>query len=196
MGDVDAVVTWEALPQLMAEVRAMAHGLLAREGRGHSMQTTDLVLTALRRQRLASQDWGEVTWKGRRYFFGALYKAMERALKDHARKRAAKKRAMVTLVHLEEAQWHNLPETLKERPALVVALVEALERLANSRPQWAEVVQHRYYGGLTIDETALMMGVGEKTIRRWWDRARVLLHDDIIQILRDERRNDGAITNG
>src|SRR5262249_4675968 len=185
-GSMDEPITWAELPQFMADVRAMAHGLLAHEGREQSLQTTALVLTALRRQRLASQDWSAVTWQNRRYLFGALYLAMERALKDHRRRRAAQKRAAGQPVHLEDMQWSNLPQTLEEHPALVVALTEALARLAAIHPQWAEVVQHRYYGGLTIEETARMLVISEKTVRRWWERARLLLYDEILRIMQEE----------
>lgn len=179
-------ITWEQLPQFMMDIRAMAHGLLAHEGRDQSLQTTALVLTALRRQRLATQEWSAVTWQNRRYLFGALYLAMDRALKDHGRRRAAQKRALGQLVYLEDIQWANITQTIEEHPALVVALLAALQQLAAVHPQWAEVVQHRYYGGLTLEETARMLAINEKTVRRWWERARVLLHDEVLRILREE----------
>lgn len=183
---MDEPITWEELPQFMADVRNMAHGLLVREGTDKSLQTTALVVTALRRQRLAMQDWQAVSWPNRRYLFGALYRAMERALIDHGRRRAAEQRAAGIRVHLEAMQWANLSQEVEERPVLVVALTEALARLGVRHPQWAEVVQHRYYGGLTIAETARMLELNEKTVRRWWERARVLLHDEILQIIREE----------
>jgi hypothetical protein len=76
-------INWGELFSFMAEGKAMARALLRHE-RQVSLQTTALVLSALRRQRLAEQDWSSVTWPNRRYFFGVLYRAMERALLDHA----------------------------------------------------------------------------------------------------------------
>lgn len=183
---MDEPITWEDLPQFMTDVRALAHNLLSREGHAQSLQTTALIVTALRRQRLHDQEWEAVSWQNRRYLFGALYLAMDRALKDHGRRRAARKRAGGTLVRLEDMQWANLPQTLEEHPTLVVALTEALARLGTIQPQWVEVIQHRYYGGLTIEETARMLAISEKTVRRWWERARVLLHDEILAIMREE----------
>src|SRR5262245_53456970 len=114
-------ITWEDLPQFMADVRAMARHLLAAEDKAASLHTTALVQTALRRQRLAGQPWTQVTWKNRHYLFGALYKAMDRALKDHGRRRAAAKRAAVTVVRLDDLQLHNLPQIIEERPEQMIA---------------------------------------------------------------------------
>src|SRR5437870_5726742 len=83
-------LSWDEVSPLMAEVKAMARALLRHEHQA-SLQTTALVLTALRRQRLADQDWDCVTWHNRQYFFGAMYQAMTRALRDHARVRARRR---------------------------------------------------------------------------------------------------------
>jgi len=71
-------------------------------------------------------------------------------------------------------------------PDHVVALIDALAVLAKTHPQWAAMVQHRDYGGLTIDQTVRLLGIGEKTVRHWWERARLLLHDEIMQRLAAE----------
>jgi DNA-directed RNA polymerase specialized sigma24 family protein len=62
----------------------------------------------------------------------------------------------------------------------VVALLDALAELRQAQPQWVEAIEHRYYGGLTLEETARMMDVDERTIRRWWDRARLVLAQGIL----------------
>ena len=80
-------LSWDELYPFLEEVKALARGLLRHEHHA-SLQTTALVLSALRRQRHADQDWQTVTWANRQYFFGALYRAMTRALLDHARMRA------------------------------------------------------------------------------------------------------------
>lgn len=177
-------ITWEdlALEPFMAELRAMARALLGWEGQAESLQPTALVLTALRRLRRAEQDWSEVTWQNRHYFFGAMYTAMKRALIDHGRKRMAQKRA-VSVVRLEDLQFYDLPRTVEEAPEQVVALVETLEQLEKDHPEWAEVVEHRYFGGLTSQDTARALGVSKATVDRMWGRARVFLYDEILRRL-------------
>jgi RNA polymerase sigma-70 factor, ECF subfamily len=175
-------MTWDALYPLMDEVKAMARGLLRHE-RQTSLQTTALVLSALRRLRAADEDWGHVTWASRRYFFGALYRAMERALIDHARARARRREIPVSP---EDLQVDELPQALEREPAQVVALVEALAELRQTEPQWAEAIEHRFYGGLTLEETARMMEVDERTVRRWWTRARPVLAQRIVELLNAE----------
>jgi len=180
---MEELITWDDLEPLTAEVRAMARDLLRREWHAESLQTTALVLTALRRQRGAEQDWNEVTWQNRHYFFGAMYTAMKRALIDHGRKRMAKKRADLSVVRLEDLQLHDLPHTVEEAPEQVVALVETLEQLKEEHPEWAAVVEHRYFGGLTSQDTARVLGVSKAKVDRMWGRARVFLYGEILRRL-------------
>lgn len=179
-------ITWEDVYPLMDEVKAMARGLLRRESHAESIQTTGLVLSALRRLRPADQDWSQVTWPNRRYFFGATYRAIRRALIDHARSRATDKRGQELLVPPEDLELYELKCTLESTPTQVVALVEALEWLRQEEPRWAEMIEHRFYGGLTLEETARMMDVSERAIRRWWDRAQPLLRQKIVSLLKEE----------
>ena len=104
---------WDDVFLLLDEVKAMARGVLRRE-REASLQTTALVLSALRRQHLADQNWQEVTWPNRQYFFGALYRAMHRALLDHARVRSRRRESPV---RPEDLQFDDLPQTLDREPA-------------------------------------------------------------------------------
>jgi len=173
-------LSWDELFPFMEEVKTMARGLLWKEHRAESLQTTALVLTALRRQRLVSQDWQSVTWVNRQYFFGAMYQAMTRALLDHARVRARRRESPV---HPADLQFDDLRQTLDREPALVVALLDALTELRQVQPRWAEMIEHRYYGGLTLEETARMMAVDERTVRRWWERARPVLAQRILALV-------------
>lgn len=182
---MEEIITWEDLTPFMAEVRAMAHDLLQREWHAESLQTTGLVLTALRRQKGMHQDWSEVTWQNRRYFFGAMYQAMGRALKDHGRKRMAKKRVDMPIIQLEDLQLENLYQAVEETPERVVALVEALEDLQELHPEWSEMIEHRFYGGLTTGETARIMEMSESTVKRTWRRARALLYDEVLRRLKE-----------
>src|SRR5437588_1148469 len=106
---MDDRLSWDDVYLLLDEVKAMARGVLRRE-RDASLQTTALVLSALRRQRYAGQDWDQVTWPNRQYFFGALYRAMERAVLDHARSRARRREIPV---RPEDLQLDDLPQTLE-----------------------------------------------------------------------------------
>ena len=112
-----------------------------------------------------------------------MYTAMRRALIDHGRTRMAKKRADLSVVRVEDLQLHDLPRTVEEAPEQVVALVEALEQLKEEQPEWAAVVEHRYFGGLTSQDTARVLGVSKATVDRMWGRARVFLYDEILQRL-------------
>jgi len=172
-------LSWDEVYPLMGEVKAMARALLRHEHQA-SLQTTALVLSALRRQRYADQDWGCVTWQNRQYFFGAMYRAMTRALFDHARVRARRREIPV---RPEDLQFADLHQMLDREPAQVVALLDALAELRQAQPQWVAAIEHRYYGGLTLEETARMMAVDERTIRRWWDRARLVLSQRIIELM-------------
>lgn len=180
-------ISWDELYPFIDEVKAMARGLLRRESHAESLQATALVVTALRRQRSADQDWSTVTWQNRQYFFGAMYQAMQRALIDHGRHRAAQKRRAEVLVRPEELQLLNLKQTMAQDPAQVVALVEALVWLKGEQPQWVEALEYRFYGGLTVEETARMMAVDERTIRRWWDRSQLILRQKITASLNAEK---------
>ena len=181
-------ISWDEVYPLMAEVKALARRLLRQEHQA-SLQTTALVLTALRRQRLVDQDWSQVTWANRQYFFGALYRAMGRALLDHARVRARRREIPV---RPEDLQLNALPEAMAREPAQVVALLDTLAELRQAQPQWVEALEHRFYGELTLEETARMMAVDERTIRRWWDRARTVLAQRIIERMNADIGGEGT----
>jgi RNA polymerase sigma factor (TIGR02999 family) len=181
-------ITWDDVHALMEELRARARALLALEKNAQSLQPTALILTALRRQKPAGVDWNEVTWPDRKYFFGAMYRAMWQALIDHAKKRLSKK--YIRPVQVEQLHLDNLVQTADERPEQLVALRLALKRFRERHPEWAELVEHRYMSGYTVEESARVMGVSERTIRRrWereWERVRLLLFKEVHHILNEE----------
>jgi RNA polymerase sigma factor (TIGR02999 family) len=197
---MEELITWDQLHALMGELRAMARALLALEGNAHSIRPTGLVLSALIRQvpggtgDRTEVNWDEITWPNRRYFFGAMYQAMRRALWDHARKRN-KKRGLRP-VQIEEIHLENLSQTVDERPEQIAALLIALERLREGHPDWAELIEHRYFCGYTWDQAARAMEVSERTARRdWqknWEQARLLLHHEILKILNEEDMTPGG----
>lgn len=187
---MDQPITWDQLHALMSELRAMARALLALEGNAQSLhQPTALVLSALRRQvpggtDRSEVDWNEVTWPNRRYFFGAMHKAMWRALRDHARKRNKKRR--LRTVQVEEIHLEDLARTAAERPEQIEALRMALEQLREHHPDRAGLIEHHYLSGYSWAEAARVMGVGERTARREGERARLLLYREILKILNEE----------
>lgn len=190
----EETITWDDLYDFMDEVKAMARGLLRCEGNAQSLQTTALVNTALRRQKLSTQQWNEVQWESRKHFFDAMYIAMKRALIDHGRKRAAKKRSAIECISTEALKSKNIEDiiqnefvqpyelktTLEKEPDKIVMLIEALDLLRRRHPDLSRVVEHRYYGGLTINQTARVMGISEGTVKRRWTKAKLLLYDEII----------------
>ncbi len=185
---MDEPITWDNVQALMGELRAMARSLLARERDGRTLQPTALILTALRRQKPADSEWNEVSWPNRAYFFRAMYRAMWRALIDYARTRMTK--GPVRAVQVEQLHLENLAETAGQRPEQILALSLALQRLRARYPAWAELVEHRYISGCTVEESARLMGVSERTVRRrWereWERARSLLCREVLHILNKE----------
>lgn len=193
-------LTWHDVHGLLAEARAIARRLLRFEAHAQSLPTTALVLTALRRQKLADQDWSEVAWADREHFLAAMYRAMDRALKDHGRRRMAKKRSAQQhavaiddlspgeLLRIADFQPHEVERALDERPEVIEALADALALLERRHPDWAAVARHRYWGGLTVEQTARLMGIGERTVRRHWEKARILLHDQILGTLSTAER--------
>ena len=191
---MEQTLTWSDVRHLMGEARSLARRLLRFEAHAQSLPVTALVLTGLRRQKLADQEWTDVTWDNRERFLAAMYRAMDRALKDHGRRRLAKKRMAQQWITLEEIlpddllrvadlQPHDLERSLDERPEVIDALTTALALLESTQPEWACVARHRYYGGLTVEETARIMSISERTVSRHWERARVLLYAEIVRLL-------------
>jgi len=182
-------ITWEQVPAFMDDLRKKARELLAKEGNAQSIQPTGLVLSALRRQVPGGTDqiavnWDEITWPNRKYFFRAMYQAMWRALCDHARRRNKERRLQTVLI--EEIHLENLARTAAERPEQIEALQIALGRLREQRPDWADLIEHHYLSGCSWEEGARVMGFSERKARREGERARLLLHREILRILNEE----------
>jgi RNA polymerase sigma-70 factor (ECF subfamily) len=180
-GITELLIAWsdgrrEALDDLMpivyADLRRVAAGYMRREAAGHALQPTALVHEAY--VRLVDQK--QVKWRNRAHFFGVAAVLMRRILVDHARRRRAEKRGgdweRVTLAGDEVAA-----DTHKEID--VLALDEALKRLAEFDPQQARIVELRYFGGLTIEETAEIVGISAATVVREWTIAKAWLRADL-----------------
>jgi len=180
-------LSYDDLWKFQEEMKAMAHALLRLEHNAVSLQTTALLVTALKRLRRADDDWGMVTWPNRAYFFGALRKAMRRALIDHGRARHTRARKAEVLVPPEAFPEVDLQRTMGRDPGLVATLGEALERLEQREPKWAALIEYRMYMALTLKQTATMMDVSVKTIQHWWDEALASLAMEMEQIINEGR---------
>jgi RNA polymerase sigma factor (TIGR02999 family) len=158
-------------PLVYNELRRLAHHHLARESTGRTLSTTELVHEAY----LKLIDQTRVEWKGRAHFLGVAAVAMRRILVDRARgRRRLKRGGAPTPVPLESVDL-----TADEGADLVVALDEALVRLRDLDERQARVVECRFFGGLSEEETAEALGVGPRTVRRDWVKARSWLYTEL-----------------
>ena len=162
------------LPQIHAELRRLAKSYMRRERPDHTLQPTALVNEAF----LKLVDQRDVTWQNRAHFFGIAAQAMRRILVDHARARAATKRGDGERpVALDEAL------ALTDTPNLdLLALDQALARLANIDHQQSRVVELRFFGGLTMEETAEVLHISPATVGREWTMARAWLYAELQSI--------------
>ena len=163
----------DLLPLVYGELHQQAERAMRAQPVGHTLQTTALVHEAY----LRLVDMQEVGWQGRAHFFGVAARAMRSVLVDHARARRAAKRgggiAPVTLGAADGAKASDADEIDVE------ALDAALARLAALDPRQAQVVELRYFGGLSIEETAQVLGVSHATIEREWRTARLWLRREL-----------------
>lgn len=159
------------VPLVYEDLRRIAHRELRRERSGHTLGTTALVHDAY--LRLADQN--RAAWVDRRHFYAVAATVMRRVLVDYARRhRAAKRGGGWTPVSLDESAL-----VTEERAGLLVALDEALERLAKLDPRLCRVVECRYFAGLGEEETAEVLGVSSRTVRRDWVKARGWLLEEL-----------------
>jgi RNA polymerase sigma-70 factor (ECF subfamily) len=159
------------VPVIFDELRGMAHRQLARERGPITLQTTELVHEAY--LRLAGD--ARVTELGRAYFYAAAARAMRQVLIDAARRRKADKRgAGATVLSLDEevasveAYGHEL-----------LALDEALKRLESRNPRHARIVECRFFGGMSVEDTAEALDVSPRTVKSDWALARAWLYDEL-----------------
>jgi RNA polymerase sigma factor (TIGR02999 family) len=139
----------------------------------HSLQPTALVHEAY--LRLIQQE--RVEWRNRAHFFGVAAQLMRRILVDHARARlTAKRGAAEPAVQLDESSVFA-----EERSAELVALDEALQRLAQFDPRLERIVELRFFGGLPVEDTAEVLGISTRTVKRDWNAAKAWLRGDMTQ---------------
>lgn len=151
---------------VMDELHRIAERAMRREVDGHTLQPTELVDEAL--MRLLGQE--QVVWINRSQFFGVASQTIRRILVDHARHRQRAKRDHGVRVTLDDQVGEAAGRSVD-----LIALDDALERLATVAPRQARVVELRFFGGLDIDETSAAMSVSSATVKRDWTFARAFL---------------------
>jgi len=180
---LDAEISWDDIPQLMEELRDLARRLLGRWPGMESLQPTLLVDTALRRQKGATRSWDEVTWESRGQFFGQVFRAMQQKLCEHRRHQQTTGYRAQRRVSVSELELYNSWRSWTEDPDLAAALAVGLERLATAEPELAELVEYRFFSGLTWEDTAKLQDCSLATVKRRWLKARVLMEQAIRQQL-------------
>lgn len=170
----------------MGDLRSMAIKLLNFESKSNSIQPTALINTALRRSKPHGLDWSEVKWSNRGKFLRFMHRIMRQALVDHARKRNAGRRPIIEYMSPEAIELYDLPTTLKEHPEQIIALEDALERLANEDTEMADLIEFHYFSGLNVAEIAKMLEVSDSTIKRNLNRARLVLYKYILNFLNND----------
>ena len=159
------------IPLVYGELRQIAAAVLRRERSDHTLQPTALVHEAY----LRLIDQRNVNWQNTAHFFAIAAQAMRRIIVDHARRHNAVKRGGDNLkVELEEAQSQPGPLDVD-----VLKLDDALTALAAFDPQQSRIVELRFFGGLSIEETAEVIGISPATVKRDWSMAKAWLHREM-----------------
>jgi len=165
------------MPLVYDELRRLAHYYLQRERTDHTLQSTALVHEAY--LRLAGPNAPQ--WQNRAHFFGIAARVMRQILVEHARAHTAAKRGGVGAckLALDEAIDLQQKDVQQKSDVDVLALDSALTRLSEMDPQQGRIVELRFFTGLTIEDTAEVMGISPATVKRDWTSARAWLHREI-----------------
>lgn len=164
-GDEQALA--KLTPILYKELHRMAHRYMRQERPGHTLQTTALINEAY----LRLIGWKNVRWQNRAQFFAVSAQLMRKILVDFARSRNyAKRGSGARTVSLEE-----VPGISRDRAGDILALDEALQTLAAIDPRKSQIVELRFFGGLSLEETADVLKVSSRTVRRDWELAKAWL---------------------
>jgi RNA polymerase sigma factor (TIGR02999 family) len=167
----DAIALEKLIPLVYEELRKLARHYLRGEHDAHALQTTELINEAY----LKLVDCSRVRWQDRTHFFAIAANLMRRVLVDEARKRHFQKRGgQFTRISFEEAMT-----VTPERNAELIALDEALDRLAEHFPRKAKIIEFRFFGGLSIEETAAAMEVSIDVVKREWRTAKLWLASEM-----------------
>ena len=170
-GDQNALE--KLMPLVYSELRRLARNYLRKERPGHTLQPTALVNEAY----LKLIDQKSARWQNRAQFYGVAAQLMRRILVDHARQHQAVKRggADQTRLSITSAGQLGGKQLATEQAIDLLALHEALEELTTLDPQQGRIVELKFFGGLSIEETAEVLGIGHATVERDWKMARAWL---------------------
>jgi len=161
------------MPLVYDELHRLAHRYMSRERPGHTLQTTALVNEVY----LRLVDQKSVNWQNRAHFFAIAAQVMRQVLVDYARRRRYRKRGgQAVKVSLDEAAIVS-----QEHGVDLVALDEALTSLAAIDPRKSQIVELRFFGGLSVEETAEVLKVSPRTVMREWSLARAWLYRELSQ---------------
>jgi RNA polymerase sigma factor (TIGR02999 family) len=167
-GKGDQAALDKLMPLVYSELRRLATAYLRRERAGHTLQPTALVNEAY----LKLVDQRNAKWQNRAHFFGISAQLMRRILVDHARHHQAAKRGG----SVQQRISITSAETIVKQPEVdLLALNEALDELAKMDPQQSRIVELKFFGGLSIEEVAEVLGIGHATVERDWKMARAWL---------------------
>ena len=166
----DAAASEQLMELVYNELRQLARSYLRRERADHTLQPTALVHEAY----LRLVDDSQIQWQSRAHFYGVAARVMRRILVDHARRQAAAKRGgLARDIPLGDVETIAAPD--QGSPVDLVALDDALVSLGRAYPRQSEIVELRYFGGLSAREIGEVMQVTERTVQRDWDFARAWL---------------------
>ena len=169
--DGGAAALDRVFPFVYDKLRAIAHAHLGPDGEGRTVSTTALVHEAY----LKLVDAERLEWQDRVHFFSLASRAMRQILIDYARRYASAKRGG----DLHRVDLDDVQIAVADRADTLVSLDAALTRLAEMSPRLAQVVELRFFGGLSEDDTAKVLGVTDRTVRRDWIKARGWLHQEM-----------------
>ncbi len=162
----------EVLPFVYNELRLIAKRYRSKENNGHTLQTTEIINEAY----LKLVDQSGTDWQNRSHFFAVASRVMRNLLVDYARAKNYQKRGSgAEKVDLEDVALFS-----PEKDESIVALHEALERLEKFDERKARIVELRYFGGLSAEETGEVLGVSEITIKREWLKAKAWLYNELV----------------
>jgi RNA polymerase sigma factor (TIGR02999 family) len=174
INDGDGKAPADLLPLVYDELRKLAHRYLQNERPDHTLQATALVHEAY----IRLVDWEKVSWQNRAHFFAVAAQIMRKILVDHAREKKAQKRDFGQKLSLDDAI--SLPNS-HNREVDLIALDEALEKLAKFDELQSKIVELRFFGGLTIGETAHSLNISDSTVKREWTVAKTWLFRELKQ---------------
>jgi RNA polymerase sigma-70 factor, ECF subfamily len=166
----DELAFEKLVPLVQAELYRLAKVYMRRESPDHTLQPTALVNEAYMRL----IDWKSARWQNRAHFFGVSAKLMRRILVDFARARPKADKVTVQQISLDKAVVGR-----SEKNTDIVELDDALKALEKLDPRKCQIVEMRFFGGLSVEETAEVLKISERTVMREWEKARVWLYREL-----------------